>query len=269
MGNFNMLPSDIVLDILSRLPTESILECKFVSKPWKNVVKHPSFSLKHLNHLNAFDSGKLSFIFRDPQPYPYTEYDESLNRLKTTRINFIPPTENCCILGSCNGLICFFAWFKDHYSPAYICNPITREYVVLPEVNVRYMLTGFGYIPSTNEYKVVSVCNQKGDQKFGNVQVYTLGSGIGWRNLGSIEIKISYVSQPGEFANGAIYWVDKEEGTIHAFDLAVEEIRIIPSPRAGIPKLQAVEDFLCAAYKYDGGCDTWVLKKDEKNQDVI
>lgn len=125
-------------------------------------------------------------------------------------------------------------------------------------------------LPSTNEYKVVSICNNRrgGEWKYGTVQVYILGSGIGWRNLGNIEINMSYVSQPGEFANGAIYWADIEEGTILAFDLAVEELRIIPSPRAGEPNLVAVGNFLCANYEEDGG-SLWVLKKNENAQDVI
>ncbi|RZC56045.1 hypothetical protein C5167_014901 [Papaver somniferum] len=56
MGNFNMLPLEIMLEILSRLPTEVVLECKLVSKSWKNCTQHPSLSQMHLNHLNALDS---------------------------------------------------------------------------------------------------------------------------------------------------------------------------------------------------------------------
>ncbi|XP_026423165.1 uncharacterized protein LOC113319093 [Papaver somniferum] len=51
-----MLPFEIIAEILSRVPAESILECKSVSKPWRNVVQHPSFSQKHLNHINDLDS---------------------------------------------------------------------------------------------------------------------------------------------------------------------------------------------------------------------
>ncbi|XP_026407136.1 uncharacterized protein LOC113302449 [Papaver somniferum] len=56
------LPEDIMLDILTRLPTESILESKLVSKTWRDVVRHPFFSQKHSNRLlsAADDSGAFA-----------------------------------------------------------------------------------------------------------------------------------------------------------------------------------------------------------------
>ncbi|XP_026420275.1 F-box protein At2g23160-like [Papaver somniferum] len=63
MGNFNMLPSEIMLEILSRVPAEYVVDCKCVSKPWRNLLQHPSFSQLHLNNLNGrssvHDSGDL------------------------------------------------------------------------------------------------------------------------------------------------------------------------------------------------------------------
>ncbi|XP_026434621.1 probable F-box protein At1g53815 [Papaver somniferum] len=51
MDYFKFLPLEITLDILTRLPAESIMDCKSVSKSWTSAVGHPSFSkLRHLNH---------------------------------------------------------------------------------------------------------------------------------------------------------------------------------------------------------------------------
>ncbi|RZC63762.1 hypothetical protein C5167_025509 [Papaver somniferum] len=52
MGNLNILPSEILTDTLIRLPTESVLECELVCKRWRNLVRHPSFSHRHLTHLS-------------------------------------------------------------------------------------------------------------------------------------------------------------------------------------------------------------------------
>lgn len=70
LRNIKDLPADILLDIIARLPTESVLESKLVCRPWRNLVSshNPSFSQMHLTHLShsaAVDSGKLSFLVKD------------------------------------------------------------------------------------------------------------------------------------------------------------------------------------------------------------
>lgn len=281
LGNFNLLPEEIILDILSRLPTESVFECKLVSKLWRDLLQHPSFPRLHCNHLDsAHDSdGKLSFIFytegSDEEPFHYTEYVEKLNRFSRIKmINFRPPFKESYILGSCNGLICFNTRLDNSFylQPAYICNPITREYIVIPNIERKRFLSGFGYIPSTKEYKVVRIYNSKEDPDYGITQVYTLGSGIGWRNSRKMDYNVLSFRQLGAFANGAIHWVDSR-GSIVAFDLIDEEFRLLSSsPPCSLPafvELHVFGGFLCACHHSIGGFDTWVLRKNKNNHDVV
>ncbi|XP_026419274.1 F-box protein At3g07870-like [Papaver somniferum] len=248
-----MLPSDIILDTLSRLPAENVLDCKLVSKPWRNLIHRPSFSQIHFNrHL---DSGKSSFIFLNRQPereqglneFYYSEYDENCHESpfhRNTRINISPPLVKYSFAASCNGLLLFNATVKDEggqvsCEPAYICNPITRECITLPRSKGQYMWTGFGYIPSTNEYKVVRIHNSGRRSIYeeivvGIIQVYTLGSVSGWRDVGTIHIIMQYLVRTcdGVFANGALHWVNvhHEGNTIFAFRLADEKLTVLPSP---------------------------------------
>ncbi|XP_026410955.1 F-box protein At3g07870-like [Papaver somniferum] len=235
----------------------------------------------HLNHFNDLDSahGKLSFLlgrrFYDEQhPLCYTEYDENLNCFtRTTRINLRPPFDNLHFLGSCNGVLCFLAYLDIcSMQPAYICNFITREYTILPKYEGYGFLNGFGYIPSTNEYKIVRICKDEGDPNYGIVQVYTLGSVIVCRNGKKMDYDdLMSFDQPGEFANGAIHWVNYKE-TIVAFDLIDEDFRQLPSPPCNMQlfvMLHVVSGFLCACYRHSEGSDIWVLKKNESNHDVI
>lgn len=111
-----------------------------------------------------------------------------------------------------------------------ICNPITREYIILPKSEGKYRLTGFGYILSTNDYKVVWINAFWGSSNVGIVQIYTHGSGTGWRNVGTADTNVDYVRPgSGKFANGALHWVDVV-GTILAFHLTDEQFSKIPSP---------------------------------------
>ncbi|XP_026433846.1 F-box protein At3g07870-like [Papaver somniferum] len=245
------------LEILTRVPTQTVLDCKLVSKSWRQIVRHPSFSRKHLKHLNDSDSGKLmGFILfhKTPGLEEYAEYDDESSSShgtppfsKARRFNIISPFEHYDLLDSCNGLICFnalrsgypFAAFLPladrlvYYGPSFICNPVTRECVVLPKFEGEDLLTGFGYCSSTNEYKVVGIRCCKREAHYGVVQVYTLGSGKGWRNVGKMDYKMTddvrKNVRSGVLANGALHWVDVG-GTVLTFDLANEKLSVIPSP---------------------------------------
>ncbi|XP_026432271.1 uncharacterized protein LOC113329630 [Papaver somniferum] len=85
---------------------------------------------------------------------------------------------------------------------------------------------GFGYVRSTNEYKVVRIHYIDYDE--GEVEVYTLGSGCGWRAIGSVPYRLdSWSNETGTYANDNIFWIlDKE---VLAFDLVDEEFWL-PSP---------------------------------------
>lgn len=141
------------------------------------------------------------------------------------------------IHNSCNGLIYLGVSHDNNYSmfDACICNPITKEYVVLPKLEERYtrngrVMSGFDYIPLTNEYKVIRIYNEPEKPDVGLVEVYTLGSGNGWRNVGEFNHEIVlFARRHGTFVNGAIYWINAN-GVIVVFDLVDENFRMFSLP---------------------------------------
>lgn len=176
MEYFNNLPLEITLEILSRVPTEWILDCKLVSKTWRNHIRHSSFSKMHLHHLNHDDDyGKLGFFATTcfgwkREFFWYFEYNENhesetpIERIR--RINLNPPfLGQPGFLSSCNGLICLSRLYLVEFT--YIFNPITREYIIMD-----HGVNGFGYVASTDEYKIVRVRYDKQNQ-FTEVYVYT------------------------------------------------------------------------------------------------
>ncbi|XP_026444135.1 uncharacterized protein LOC113344354 [Papaver somniferum] len=139
------------------------------------------------------------------------------------RIRKLSPFEHNAILGSVNGLICL----SDLINRFCICNPRTREYIVLPkrtgESGWYYNWVGFGYLPSADQYKVVVVNELKKEPKYIEIMVYTVGSGNGWRNIGKFNRIFNYVSpEHGIFADGALHWKDHGD-IVWVFDLADEK----------------------------------------------
>ncbi|XP_026390404.1 F-box protein At3g07870-like [Papaver somniferum] len=252
MGNFNMLPVDIIFNILSRLPAELVSDCKLVSKSRNRVINYQSLSESHFNRfLNNLDSaGKHTFLLVNNNPvYAYRQFhylefydDENSSSEKpshrVTRMRLNPdPFRYYNFTGSCNGLVCLNGGHDNEwviYEPVYICNPITRECVYLPGIGrtddrAGRLLTGFGYVSETNEYKVVRMCELLKEPNFLHVEVYTLGSGEGWRNIGKKFDKSPglFDSRNGVFVNGALYWV-LVDGIIVAFDLVTESFVELP-----------------------------------------
>ncbi|XP_026394331.1 uncharacterized protein LOC113289312 isoform X3 [Papaver somniferum] len=237
------LPEDITLNILSRLPAESVLECKLVSPNWLRILHCNAtyFAVKHLHHqlrqladykakhggADKLDSGcgilyamrydrrllkaklcfgnygqrmsheDLSHLHCQNMHSPLDQY--GVSKLKTINHDPFRTWENQLIVGSCNGLVCVNLMSRHGFEdPIYVCNPLTREYIYLDKFNQDCkfqdsMFIGFGYLSQTDEYKVVRIF--KGQDLMAQVQVYTLGDGIGWRDKGELDMLLQ--SEPG------------------------------------------------------------------------
>ncbi|XP_026420838.1 F-box protein At3g07870-like [Papaver somniferum] len=271
------LPSDIVLDIVSRVPAESVLECKLVCKLWGTLFRGSNFANLHLSHqLNHLHGGGddgnddlaaskvepcLFFACRIDYPANFITllyhggqvsdwisigkkyiFIENLKRIYHAPMHTNYLSDH--LVGSCNGLVCTFQLHNLVLDPIYICNPLTREYVYLPELVVNkegvdphrivkgdvdlcnHMACGFGYVRSTNEYKVVRIHYLDND---GHVEVYTFGSGCGWRAIGRVPYQLSkFNGGKATNANDAMYWISYNR--VVAFDLDKEEFRLLSVP---------------------------------------
>ncbi|XP_026395373.1 F-box protein At3g07870-like [Papaver somniferum] len=268
-SSMESLPTDILVELLSRVPVESVLECKLVCKRFGSLIRGSEFTKMHLrrqlNHLHGSDhdgndnkveepclffacrismSGNRTLLFNGGQASDRISVDEkyiynqNLKRIYHPRMHEEDMYNH--LVGSCNGLVCAFQNHNLVLDPIYICNPLTREYVYLPQLVLNEedvdpdqlgrvkggevdmygrLACGFGYVRSTNEYKVVRIHYPNDYFADGNVEVYTLGSGRGWRATGRVFYGLE---GKGTYANDAIYWI-RQDKLVVAFDLANEE----------------------------------------------
>ncbi|KAI3967831.1 hypothetical protein MKX01_011006 [Papaver californicum] len=268
----NCLPQEIIYNIFSRLPVESVLDSKLVCKPLRNILHFLCLIQKGLFYCVVYN-------------------DEHIKSIRWMNLKF--PVNVFGIVGSCNGLICFsvetekykdvyihHSRFSTHYiscklhhpnEPFYICNPITREYVSLPELRTdddkngssssAYIVHGFGYHPLTNEHKVIRILypvHESDDQLpyKGHCEVYTIGSGSGWRSAGEIYHYIHCFSAYAKSVcvDGSFYWLCEGSRDILAFDLASEIFYwLLPPPETtttGSYKLCVMSGCLCLIHEY-------------------
>ncbi|XP_071712456.1 F-box protein At3g07870-like [Rutidosis leptorrhynchoides] len=190
-------------------------------------------------------------------------------------LNLAPVFQNVRLSaeGSVNGLICLSSSDRT-IEKTYICNPITREYMILPKSinDIRAGIYGFGVSLFTSEYKVIRICYKlvtNGPCPL-YAEIYTLGTGQ-WRCLGPVTYSVYDYS--GTFLNYHAHWnfYDREEKLekICTFNFDNVTFQLFPSPPVCLERetnfsgmLGVVKGCLCYSY-YTRTFDVliWVMKE--------
>ncbi|KAG5603674.1 hypothetical protein H5410_025166 [Solanum commersonii] len=189
------LSSEIMSEILSRLPIKSVYCCKAVCKLWYNLLtSDPLFSnMYHKRTSSNFPNLLLSigdyvqFLLelKPNDPYP----------LKSTTVlspKFHLHSPNMRLIGSCNGFVCLLkGWMYDLDHSVYISNPLLGEYfkVKLPKQEKRTRVAyAFCFSEASRQYKVLRSAVRSSDRhpQVSELEVYTLGvdeNGDMWARL--------------------------------------------------------------------------------------
>ncbi|XP_026385068.1 F-box protein At3g07870-like [Papaver somniferum] len=243
------LPTDITENILFRLSMEARLQIKPVCKTWRNLIGCNKTGLLFA-FADVYDDmvpdsrTDLQLCYGDRQELnpDNDQYCSNKTLTKLDSIKYILQPLHCIsdnhMVGSCNGLVCHYLNNQDTKGTSGgICNPVTGESFVLPRPKrpkyVGWFVLGFGYLPSTNEYKDVRWCCEWLNSGWqGYVEVCTLGSQSGWRGMENVPYKMQF-SQSGLFVNGAIHWIcetGRKMCKIVAYDLSDEKFKNVSSP---------------------------------------
>ncbi|KAM7252845.1 hypothetical protein ACFE04_025463 [Oxalis oulophora] len=163
---------------------------------------------------------------------------------------YLPPTD-FWVANSCHGLLCLAASRKPYY-PIKLSNPITGEYVNLPQHVMNYgfdvVVSGLGLTSATKKFKVVRLVYSRRQGSSSNpllrlgpsimermIEVYTLGTNS-WRILGTVPTNVP--SDRGVYLNGAFHWASNNKHKhkransdyIISFDLETETFGTVPPP---------------------------------------
>lgn len=264
-----IIPQEIIIEILSRLPVKSLVRFRCVCKSWLSLISDHQFVKKHLDNLvndDALDPWKLLIhypknnlkscslysIFREPFGYAIgLDYPWKNLARKVT------------VLGSCNGLVCI-----STLRGCYIWNPSTRESKLLPDPTFEsktynHVVHGFGYDCSGDDYKLVQIgCTDSEN----HVMIYSLRADS-WREIQKIPYKIQ-LDQSGKLVNGALHWEagGTNEWRLVSFDLAREVFQEVSQPNYGNGDYRlfarVLGGCLCVLCDRAGNCfDVWIMKE--------
>ncbi|XP_058083392.1 F-box protein At3g07870-like [Magnolia sinica] len=223
------LSDDLIVNILSRRPVQTLSRLKCVSPHWRRLISSsPILSAK-----------KPFFVFSTRGQYEndgsfiiHISSEDHHGKVQKTFtkkvINVVDSLQTCaslvCLIGS--GYI-------------YVCNPSTEELVTLPRAS-RSAINGFGfgYSYSTEQYKVIHLFYSGYDMRDNPqvaCEVFTLGcEESSWRRVENCPYYVYF--SPPPFVEGSLHWVIDDyyhtpyDEVILSLDLDREEFRVIPHP---------------------------------------
>ncbi|CAK9160229.1 unnamed protein product [Ilex paraguariensis] len=273
------LPRDLIIDILSRLPAKFICQFRCVSKPWLSILSPPDSLLQNL-HRNRSNSTPLLMFSENSYPHICLSSFDTQGQLRNQFTKHI--SSPVLKWRFCQGLMCFIC--EDH---VYVCNPSTQVFLQVPySIKLRVLYNfALGYLPSTNEYKIVHWFVETDSNGVYQIvcQIFTLKEGGSnaqgsWRVIGNSPHFIIDSRFP-ICLNGSIYWFGDEHRNsgdpmnIYAFDLATEEYETVLCPRAysgpfdTCVRLLSIKGTLCLVdfKQCRSHVDIWMMK-DQSNQ---
>ncbi|XP_076891824.1 F-box/kelch-repeat protein At3g23880-like [Bidens hawaiensis] len=209
------VPTEIAVEILLKLPVESLLRCKSVCKSWYSLISDPQFVKSHLaistrsnsqyaHHRLIFSTERRTRI--ESCHLHHVLYDNnSINNALDLDYPFKHLSKLVSVVGSCNGLVCIAVY----RSALFIWNPSTRKSHRLPPSDYEkhiglFALHGFGYQQSTGDYKVVEIFPKLKSRET-LVRIYSSKDG-NWKEMGVYPRVFSFFDF-GKFSNGALHWI--------------------------------------------------------------
>ncbi|KAL6526174.1 hypothetical protein OROMI_029814 [Orobanche minor] len=163
---FRNLPRDIAINVFSRLTIESIMVCKVVCKEWRELIKSQEFGNYQPQRYRRL------IVFRNTDVFPSSEHKQIYSasyEIKESNNNPLPiihmglSDSVPLVRSSVNGLILLLSrqWTEQQqHLLLRVCNPITCEYVKIPNPCEKEFRLGLPYPPVYRRYSFpVNTCS--------------------------------------------------------------------------------------------------------------
>ncbi|XP_050217039.1 F-box protein At5g49610 [Mercurialis annua] len=252
-----VLPDEVILQILARLPVKSLFRAKTVCKLWYILISDNYF-INLYNQLACKNPMVLVEISDSSESKCSLLCIDNLMGVSEFSLDFLQGRVR--VRASCNGLLCCSSIAdKDVY---YVCNPMTRQFRMLPRSRERPMsrfypdaeatLVGLGCNSSIRKFNVVLAGYHRtfGHRSDGTFMCLVFDSDTGkWRKFVSFQDEdFTHMNRNQVvFVNGALHWLTSSCSYILALDLDCDVWRKILLP----------DEVSCGA-----GCRVFLLESD-------
>lgn len=236
----DILPSNIIFNIFSRVPVKCLARSRCVSKVWckyiddrylvlihdKRVVEEPTPILYHqhlsrgritrslcfhvIESIQPKQPGTTPYVL-EPKEGPFLEYLRKKPLLKSSIVNIK-------VQGSCNGLMCLSQDEDNVVTTLVVVHPLRKECYELPPLPMRWMFYesfGLGFDASANTLKMVCVFRKDKVRKKLCTMVHVFGTDS-WREIP--QVPPYPITGKAIFSNGCLHWL------VSQFDITTEDV---------------------------------------------
>lgn len=229
------LPPELIVDILSMLPSKSLLRFRSVCKSWRSLISSSDFSLTHFHNFNQQNSRNLvRCCLWTEKKEAYTVHFNDQHLTLDTPIEF--PfnlhrddygTIFFTMIGCCNGVVCLYNE-RSKRNEILLWNPSIRRKFTLGPPNCKQELTlvfGFGYCKMSHDYKVVTLAYDRSNLiDRPDVEIYSVKTAI-WQAVSFPQDFPCYhiLSDCSQvFFNGSVHWLAADLGISHCSILTLD-----------------------------------------------
>ncbi|CAN0896945.1 F-box protein CPR1 [Linum grandiflorum] len=273
----DLIPQEIMANILLRLRVKDLVICRRVSKQWLLIIDDPHFIGSQLRQSLSTNSNSAVFI-HDISTSSLLKF--TVHKSCTNSQNIIgnifseSPAPAGILVGSCHGLVCFCL---PEYPPGFvIANPSTGE-----RHKLSYDLTegdmrayGFGYDEFSEDYKVVRILRTMYEHPY-VAEIYSVRSkgffmkiplpDANWR-------KKNFCKSMGVFFGSSLHWcmwnTTDLEHVVHAIDLVSNTYDVMQLPQTAFGgswclKAGVVDRRLCLVgfFRNERDISIWVMEE--------
>ncbi|KAL3515944.1 hypothetical protein ACH5RR_022846 [Cinchona calisaya] len=217
MNDDQILPVDVVFEILSRLPVKTLIRFTLVCKSWSSLIRNPEFlaARQRYTGLSRCNEKRL-FLYIKGNSYALISDEHAHEQLTGT----FPAGLFCSeILGrSCNGLVCLKMTYNKAKTGIFLWNPLIQKFKALDTFPYMYtyddddcFLYGLGYHEPCKDHRVVRVSFTEKSKK-NKVDIYSMSTDS-WRTVEGARVPRRFGKQlypSGLYLNGAVHWLTKK-----------------------------------------------------------
>ncbi|XP_021750805.1 F-box protein CPR30-like [Chenopodium quinoa] len=198
------LPSEILADILSRVPAKPLLRFKCVCKSWNSLIKSPNFIKLHLKQTLISNSDRHLLVSSEYSSSLHSaDLDLNHNLISCSELHHPLKHHNAVkLVGSCNGVVCISDESKNN---VVLYNPLTKSRREIPVDQISnpsndFIVLGFGYDSKNDGYKVLRVVDES------EVILYSSNNNS-WKTVGSFPYYLGYRGFSGLLVNEALHFM--------------------------------------------------------------
>ncbi|GKV37875.1 hypothetical protein SLEP1_g45848 [Rubroshorea leprosula] len=279
MGCF---PDEVIIQILARLPVKSLYRTKTVCKLWYRLSSDRYF-IQLYNELSVRNPMLLVDLSDSTESKSSSICVDNLRGVYEFSLDFLK--DRVKVRASCNGLLCCSS--IPNKGVYYVCNPMTREFRLLPKSRERPVtrfypdgeatLVGLACNLSTHKFNVVLAGYHRtfGHRSDGTFICLIFDSESSrWRKFVSVQDDhFTHMNKnQAVFVNGALHWLTRSCSCILVLDLDFDVWRKISLPdevsygSGNRVNLLESDGCLSVIQISDAWMKIWVMKDYEREQ---